>query len=161
MGTERRPHERRVAGKVGVQLLRRENRVGGRGLGEATRKVHNRTVEVAVARDNHSGCDPRAHGRQFLIERRVAERDRSARHLGRQAREHDLVSDRLHHSSAVLGDRVVGECFPPADERGQTFGVELDFTPTIIDSTHLNLKVRPEVSQLTSTGACSRPTTGT
>ena len=41
----------------------------------------------------------------------------------------------------------------------KTFGVELDFTPTIIDSTHLNLKVRPEVSQLTSTGAVSVPLT--
>lgn len=41
----------------------------------------------------------------------------------------------------------------------KTFGVELDFTPTIIDATHLNLKVRPEVSQLTSTGAVSVPIT--
>jgi pilus assembly protein CpaC len=39
----------------------------------------------------------------------------------------------------------------------KTFGVELDFTPTIIDSTHLSLKVRPEVSQLTTTGAVSVP----
>jgi pilus assembly protein CpaC len=39
----------------------------------------------------------------------------------------------------------------------KTFGVELDFTPTIIDATHLSLKVRPEVSQLTSTGAVSVP----
>jgi pilus assembly protein CpaC len=43
----------------------------------------------------------------------------------------------------------------------KTFGVELDFTPTIIDATHLNLKVRPEVSQLTSTGAVSVPLSGT
>jgi pilus assembly protein CpaC len=41
----------------------------------------------------------------------------------------------------------------------KTFGVELDFTPTIIDSTHLSLKVRPEVSQLTTTGAVSVPIT--
>jgi pilus assembly protein CpaC len=41
----------------------------------------------------------------------------------------------------------------------KTFGVELDFTPTIIDSTHLSLKVRPEVSQLSSTGAVSVPLT--
>lgn len=33
------------------------------------------------------------------------------------------------------------------------FGVALDFTPTIIDANHLNLHIRPEVSQLTSTGA--------
>src|SRR6202041_905187 len=41
----------------------------------------------------------------------------------------------------------------------KTFGVELDFTPTIIDATHLSLKVRPEVSELTSTGAVSVPLT--
>jgi pilus assembly protein CpaC len=43
----------------------------------------------------------------------------------------------------------------------KTFGVELDFTPTIIDATHLSLKVRPEVSQLTSTGAVSVPISST
>jgi pilus assembly protein CpaC len=43
----------------------------------------------------------------------------------------------------------------------KTFGVELDFTPTIIDATHLSLKVRPEVSQLSSTGAVSIPLTQT
>jgi pilus assembly protein CpaC len=43
----------------------------------------------------------------------------------------------------------------------KTFGVELDFTPTVIDATHLSLKVRPEVSQLTSTGAVSVPITST
>ncbi len=37
------------------------------------------------------------------------------------------------------------------------FGVALDFTPTILDATHLSLKVRPEVSQLTTTGAVSVP----
>lgn len=43
----------------------------------------------------------------------------------------------------------------------KTFGVELDFTPTIIDATHLSLKVRPEVSQLSSTGAVSVPISNT
>jgi pilus assembly protein CpaC len=43
----------------------------------------------------------------------------------------------------------------------KTFGVELDFTPTIIDATHLSLKVRPEVSELTSTGAVSVPISST
>jgi pilus assembly protein CpaC len=43
----------------------------------------------------------------------------------------------------------------------KTFGVQLDFTPTIIDATHLSLKVRPEVSSLTSTGAVSVPLTAT
>jgi pilus assembly protein CpaC len=43
----------------------------------------------------------------------------------------------------------------------KTFGVELDFTPTIIDANHLSLKVRPEVSQLSTTGAVSVPLTST
>jgi pilus assembly protein CpaC len=34
----------------------------------------------------------------------------------------------------------------------QQFGVQLAFTPTIIDADHLNLRVRPEVSQLSTQG---------
>jgi pilus assembly protein CpaC len=41
------------------------------------------------------------------------------------------------------------------------FGVALDFTPTIIDATHLSLRVRPEVSQLSTTGAVSVPLSST
>ncbi|MBV9554634.1 MAG: type II and III secretion system protein family protein, partial [Alphaproteobacteria bacterium] len=41
------------------------------------------------------------------------------------------------------------------------FGVALDFTPTVIDATHLSLRVRPEVSQLSTTGAVSVPLTAT
>jgi len=33
------------------------------------------------------------------------------------------------------------------------FGVKLDFTPTVIDANHLNLKLRPEVSALSTAGA--------
>ena len=39
------------------------------------------------------------------------------------------------------------------------FGVSLDFTPTIIDENHISLRVRPEVSQLSNTGAVSVPIT--
>ncbi len=35
----------------------------------------------------------------------------------------------------------------------KTFGVSLDVIPTIIDANHLNLRIRPEVSQLSSNGA--------
>lgn len=35
----------------------------------------------------------------------------------------------------------------------KTFGVSVDFTPTILDANHLNLKIRPEVSQLSTQGA--------
>jgi pilus assembly protein CpaC len=41
------------------------------------------------------------------------------------------------------------------------FGVKLDFTPTIIDANHLNLKLRPEVSALSANGAISLPLTAT
>jgi len=37
------------------------------------------------------------------------------------------------------------------------FGVKLDFTPTIIDAQHVSLRVRPEVSELSTTGAVSTP----
>src|SRR5262249_61218364 len=39
------------------------------------------------------------------------------------------------------------------------FGIRLDFTPTIIDAQHVSLRVRPEASQLTNTGAVSVPIT--
>jgi pilus assembly protein CpaC len=37
------------------------------------------------------------------------------------------------------------------------FGVSLDVTPTIVDADHLSLRIRPEVSQLSNTGAVSVP----
>ncbi|HJU16432.1 MAG TPA: type II and III secretion system protein family protein [Stellaceae bacterium] len=37
------------------------------------------------------------------------------------------------------------------------FGVSLAFTPTVIDATHLNLRVRPEVSELSTQGEVSVP----
>lgn len=40
------------------------------------------------------------------------------------------------------------------------FGVSLDFTPTIIDANHVSLHVRPEVSELSTTGQVSVPITG-
>ena len=40
------------------------------------------------------------------------------------------------------------------------FGVSLDFTPTIIDANHVSLRVRPEVSELSTTGEVSVPLTG-
>jgi pilus assembly protein CpaC len=50
---------------------------------------------------------------------------------------------------------------PPAATGGVTtigvtykdFGVQLNFTPTILDANHLNLKLAPEVSQLSTAGA--------
>jgi len=43
----------------------------------------------------------------------------------------------------------------------KSFGVSLAFTPTVIDANHLNLRVRPEVSELTTVGAVSVPLTST
>src|SRR6516165_4166097 len=43
----------------------------------------------------------------------------------------------------------------------KSFGVSLAFTPTVIDAQHLNLRVRPEVSQLSTVGAVSVPLTAT
>jgi pilus assembly protein CpaC len=40
------------------------------------------------------------------------------------------------------------------------FGVKLDFTPTVIDAQHISLRVRPEVSELSNTGAVSTPIGG-
>jgi len=39
----------------------------------------------------------------------------------------------------------------------KSFGVSLAFTPTVIDANHLNLRVRPEISELTTTGEVSVP----
>jgi pilus assembly protein CpaC len=41
------------------------------------------------------------------------------------------------------------------------FGVSLDCTPTILDPEHLNLRIRSEVSQLSTTGEVSVPITAT
>ena len=39
------------------------------------------------------------------------------------------------------------------------FGISLAFTPTVIDAQHVSLRIRPEASQLTNTGAVSVPIT--
>src|SRR6516162_9101451 len=39
----------------------------------------------------------------------------------------------------------------------KAFGVSLAFTPTVIDANHLNLRVRPEISELSTTGQVSVP----
>jgi pilus assembly protein CpaC len=51
-------------------------------------------------------------------------------------------------STAVAGVQTITVEF-------KKFGVSLDVTPTIIDPEHLNLKIRSEVSQLSSNGAVS------
>jgi pilus assembly protein CpaC len=51
--------------------------------------------------------------------------------------------------------------FPTISVEFKSFGVSLAFTPTIIDANHLNLRVRPEISELTTTGEVSVPLTST
>jgi pilus assembly protein CpaC len=49
--------------------------------------------------------------------------------------------------------------FPTITVEFKKFGVQLAFTPTILDGNHLSLRVRPEVSQLSPNGAVSVPIT--
>jgi pilus assembly protein CpaC len=51
--------------------------------------------------------------------------------------------------------------FPTISVEYKTFGVSLSFTPTIIDAHHLNLRVRPEISELSTIGEVSVPLTST
>jgi pilus assembly protein CpaC len=61
----------------------------------------------------------------------------------------------INGSSAATGG------FPTITVEFKSFGVSLSFTPTVIDAHHLNLRVRPEVSELTTVGAVSVPLTAT
>ena len=47
--------------------------------------------------------------------------------------------------------------FPTITVSFKKFGVSLAFTPTILSANHLNLKIEPEVSELSSVGAVSLP----
>jgi pilus assembly protein CpaC len=48
----------------------------------------------------------------------------------------------------ISGTSVTTGGFPTITVEFKAFGVSLAFTPTIIDASHLNLRVKPEVSQL-------------
>ncbi len=48
----------------------------------------------------------------------------------------------------ISGTSVTTGGFPTITVEFKSFGVSLAFTPTVIDAQHLNLRVRPEVSQL-------------
>src|SRR6266478_950983 len=51
--------------------------------------------------------------------------------------------------------------FPTITVEFKSFGVSLAFTPTVIDANHLNLRVRPEISELSTIGEVSVPLTST
>jgi pilus assembly protein CpaC len=59
----------------------------------------------------------------------------------------------------IAGSSAATNGVPTITVEFKSFGVSLAFTPTIIDAHHLNLRVRPEVSALTSVGAVSVPIT--
>jgi pilus assembly protein CpaC len=64
----------------------------------------------------------------------------------------------------ISGSSNVTSGFPTISVEFKSFGVSLGFTPTVIDANHLNLRVRPEVSQITTdpaAGAVSVPLTST
>jgi pilus assembly protein CpaC len=59
----------------------------------------------------------------------------------------------------ITGSAATTGGVPTITVEFKSFGVSLAFTPTIIDATHLNLRVRPEISELTTTGEVSVPLT--
>jgi pilus assembly protein CpaC len=61
----------------------------------------------------------------------------------------------------ITGSAATTGGVPTITVEFKTFGVSLSFTPTIIDANHLNLRVRPEISELTTVGEVSVPITST
>jgi pilus assembly protein CpaC len=59
----------------------------------------------------------------------------------------------------VTGSAATTGGVPTITVEYKAFGVSLAFTPTVIDATHLNLRVRPEVSELSTVGEVSVPIT--
>jgi pilus assembly protein CpaC len=59
----------------------------------------------------------------------------------------------------VAGSSTSTGGVPTVTVEFKSFGVSVGFTPTILDARHLNLRVRPEVSELSSVGAVSVPLT--
>jgi pilus assembly protein CpaC len=61
----------------------------------------------------------------------------------------------------VSGSSSATGGFPTISVEFKSFGVSLAFTPTVIDANHLNLRVRPEISELSTVGQVSVPLTST
>lgn len=61
----------------------------------------------------------------------------------------------------IAGSSATTGSFPTITVEFKSFGVSLAFTPTVIDANHLNLRVRPEVSELSTVGEVSVPLTST
>jgi pilus assembly protein CpaC len=61
----------------------------------------------------------------------------------------------------VSGSSASTGGFPTITVEFKSFGVSIAFTPTVIDANHVNLRVRPEVSELSTVGEVSVPLTST
>ncbi|HJZ17438.1 MAG TPA: type II and III secretion system protein family protein [Stellaceae bacterium] len=61
----------------------------------------------------------------------------------------------------ISGSAAATNGFPTITVEFKSFGVSLAFTPTVIDANHLNLRVRPEISELSTVGEVSVPLTST
>src|SRR5271169_715853 len=61
----------------------------------------------------------------------------------------------------ISGSSAATGGFPTISVEFKSFGVSLAFTPTVIDANHLNLRVKPEVSELSTVGEVSVPLTNT
>jgi pilus assembly protein CpaC len=61
----------------------------------------------------------------------------------------------------ISGSSAATNGFPTITVEFKSFGVSLAFTPTVIDAQHLNLRVKPEVSELSTVGEVSVPLTST
>jgi pilus assembly protein CpaC len=61
----------------------------------------------------------------------------------------------------VSGAAATAGGIPTITIEFKKFGVSLDFTPTVVDANHVSLRVRPEVSQLSTTGQVSVPLSST
>jgi pilus assembly protein CpaC len=61
----------------------------------------------------------------------------------------------------VAGSSAATGGVPTISVEFKSFGVSLAFTPTVIDANHLNLRIKPEVSELSTVGEVSVPLTAT
>src|SRR5439155_26986196 len=61
----------------------------------------------------------------------------------------------------IAGGSAAAGGVPTITVAFKKFGVSLDVTPTVIDAEHLSLRIRPEVSQLSTQGQISVPLTST
>jgi len=83
--------------------------------------------------------------------------------LNQEGLAHILAEPTIMATSGDTANFLAGGEFPiPIPQGNQTvtvaykqYGISVDFTPTVLDGNNISIKVRPEVSQLTSVGGLS------